>query len=54
MIDNIEYSEDWLLAKKIEIEFKAKQTGKEKIITIKEKDLYNLVLEFIKINKRGG
>ena len=53
MLDNIEYSKEWLIKEIIKTDFKEKETAKVEYVKIKKKDLYNLVLKFIKLNERG-
>ena len=47
MIENIDYSEEWLIQKLI----KQYEEDKDKTITIKKIDLYRFVIKFIKLNK---
>lgn len=52
-VENIEYSKDWLVQKIIETDFKEKESNEIEVVTIKKKDLFNLVLKFVKLNERG-
>ena len=52
-LENIDYSEEWLLKEIFKTDFEQKETGKEQYIKMKKIDLLNLVLKFIKLNRRG-
>lgn len=52
MLDNIEYSKEWLTKKYIETNFKDKKEGKISYITISKSDLFKIVLKFIKLNEK--
>lgn len=52
MLDNIEYSKEWLTKKYIETSFNDKKEGKISFITISKSDLFKLVLKFLEINEK--
>lgn len=54
MLDNIEYSKEWLVQEIIKTDFKEKETNNKEIIKISKIDLLKLVLAFVKLNERGG
>ena len=54
MIENIEYSEEWLIKELIKTDIQQKQTGKIEYVTIAKINLIKMFQEFIKLNKRGG
>lgn len=51
--ENIEFSEDWLLEQIIRLDFEQKKTKQVQYVKMKKMDLLKLVLEFVKLNKRG-
>ncbi len=51
MLDNIEYSKDWLVQEIIKTDFKEKATNKKDVIKISKVELLKLVLAFIKLNE---
>lgn len=53
IVSNIEFSEMWLVEEIIKTDFQQKATGKIQYVKMKKMDLLKLVLEFVKINKRG-
>ncbi len=53
MLDNIEYSKEWLVQEIIKTDFKEKKINKKEIIRIGKIDLLKLVLTFVKLNKKG-
>ncbi len=52
-IDNIEFSEDWLMEQILKSFVQEKKSGKVEYVRIKKIDLYKLVQQFIKLNKEG-
>lgn len=52
--DNIEYSEEWLIAESLKTFYKEKDTKQVEMITISKLDLLKLIIKFIKLNKNGG
>lgn len=53
LISNIDFSEEWLIKEIIKTDFEEKQTGKIRYLRIRRIDLLNLVLKFIKLNRKG-
>lgn len=53
LIENMDFSEDWLLEQILKTFAKEKETGKVEYIKMKKIDLYKFVQKFIKLNKRG-
>lgn len=51
--ENIEFSEDWLLEQIIRLDFEQKKAKQIQYVKMKKMDLLKLVLEFVKLNKRG-
>lgn len=51
--ENIEFSETWLIENIIKTDFKQKRTGQVEYVKMKKMDLLRLVLEFVKLNKKG-
>ena len=51
MIDNIEFSEEWLTKEIIKTHIEESQTGKKTFLKISKIDLLRLVIKFIKLNK---
>ena len=51
--DNIEFSEEWLLKEIFKLYDEQKEKGKVRYVKIKKIDLLNLVLNFIKLNRKG-
>lgn len=52
-IENIDYSETWILREICEIHDEQRKTGKIQYVKMKKIDLLNLVLKFVKLNERG-
>lgn len=52
--ENIEYSKMWLTKEIIKTDFKEKEEDKEEMITISKKNLYKLIIKFIKLNEKGS
>lgn len=53
LVNNIEFSEEWLLKEIFKTHDEQKNSGEVQYIKIKKIDLLNLVLKFIKLNRRG-
>lgn len=53
LANNIEFSEEWLVEQIIKTDFEQKQTGQIKYAKIKKIELLQLVLKFVRLNKRG-
>ena len=51
IIENIEFSEEWLIEQLIKTDFEEKSSGKTIYARIKKIDLYKLFLQFIKLVK---
>ena len=51
MLENIEYSEEWLNKEILKVFWEEKETGKHKVAKIKYIDLLKIFKEFIKLNK---
>ena len=52
MLDNIEYSKEWITKKFLETSFKDKKENKISYITISKSELFKLILKFIELNER--
>ncbi len=52
LLNNLEYSKDWLLQEIIKTDFEEKQTGKIKYVKMKKIDLLKLIQKFIKLNEQ--
>lgn len=52
--ENIEYSKIWLTKEIIKTDFKEKENNKKEMITISKKDLFKLIIKFIKLNEKGN
>lgn len=52
MIDNIDYSLEWLTEEIIKEDLKEKDTNRRTIIEIPRIELLKLVVKFIKLNKQ--
>lgn len=52
MLDNIEYSKDWLLMEILKLTYEEKQTGKSDVVVIKKSELLLLVKKFVDLNER--
>lgn len=50
---NIDYSEEWLIQEILKTDFEQKKNNEIQYIKMKKIDLLNLVLKFIKLNRRG-
>lgn len=53
MLNNIEFSEEWLLKEMFKVHDVERQSGQALYIKIKKIDLLKLVLKFINLNRRG-
>lgn len=53
LLENIDYSKEWIIQEMIRTSIRQKGTKREEIIRIKKIDLLNLILKFIKLNERG-
>lgn len=53
IIENIEYSEEWLLKEIFKIHEEEQKSGQVQYLKIKKIKLLNLVLKFIKLNRKG-
>lgn len=53
MLDNIEYSKEWLTKKILETHFNNLKENKDLIVKIRYEDLLKLILKFIKLNERN-
>lgn len=51
MLDNLEFSKEWLTKKLIETRFKDKKEEKVTYVTISKCDLFKLFLKFLEINE---
>lgn len=54
LIENIEYSEEWLLKEIIKTDFEQKKTKTVLVVSMTKIDLLKMFQQFIKLNKRGG
>ena len=52
MLDNIEYSKEWLTKELIKTTFKDKKEGKISYITISKYDLFRLIIKFVELNEK--
>lgn len=52
MLENIDYSLEWLTKEIIKEDMKEKETKQKTIITISKIDLLKLVIKFIKLNQQ--
>ena len=52
MLENIDYSLEWLTKEIIKEDMKEKETEQKTIITISKIDLLKLVVKFIKLNQK--
>lgn len=52
LIDNIEYSKDWITKEIIKTDFEQKKLNKEIIVRISKIDLLKLILKFVKLNEK--
>ena len=52
MIENLEYSQEWLIKKMLEAKFKEKKNDRPTYIKISEYQLFKLVLDFLNINRK--
>ncbi len=50
---NVEFSKSWLTEELIKTDFEEKKTHQVKMITISKKDLFRLIIKFIKLNEKG-
>ena len=53
LANNIEFSEEWLLKEIFKLHDEQVKSGQVQYVKIKKIDLLNLVLKFIKLNRRG-
>ena len=51
MLDNLEFSKEWLTKKLIEARFKEHKDKKPTYIKMTEYELFKLVLKFLELNK---
>ena len=51
MLDNLEFSKEWLTKKLIETKFKDKKEEKISYITLSKCDLFKLILKFLELNE---
>lgn len=52
MIENIDYSLEWLTTEIIREDIKEKETKKQTMITMSKIDLLKLVVKFVKLNQK--
>lgn len=52
MLENIDYSLEWLTEEIIKEDMKEKETKQKTMITISKIDLLKLVVKFIKLNQK--
>ena len=53
MLDNLEFSKEWLTKKLIEARFREIKENKATYVKITEFELFKLVLNFLKLNDGG-
>lgn len=51
MLENIEYSEEWLNQEILRVFWEEKKTGKKRVAKVNYIDLLKIFKEFIKLNK---
>lgn len=52
MLENIDYSLEWLTEEIIKEDLKEKETKQKTMITISRMDLLKLVVKFVKLNQK--
>ena len=52
MLDNLEFSKEWVTKKLIETSFKDKKENKVSYVTIPKSELFKLILKFLELNER--
>lgn len=52
MLENIDYSLEWLTEEIIKEDMKEKETKQKTMITMSKIDLLKLVIKFVKLNKQ--
>ena len=50
---NVEFSKSWLTEELIKTDFEEKKTQQVKMITMSKKDLFRLIIKFVKLNEKG-
>lgn len=50
---NVEFSKNWLTEELIKTDFEEKKTQQVKMITMSKKDLFRLIIKFVKLNEKG-
>lgn len=50
---NVEFSKNWLTEELIKTDFEEKKTQQIKMITMSKKDLFRLIIKFVKLNEKG-
>ena len=53
MLENIEYSKDWITQEIIKIDFEQRKTNQIQYVKMTKMDLLKLVQKFIKLNEKG-
>ena len=53
LVDNIDFSKEWLTEEIIKTYLREKKNNSVEIIKIKKIDLLKLVLNFVKLNEKG-
>ena len=53
MLENIEYSKDWITQEIIKTDFEQRKTNQIKYVKMTKMDLLKLVQKFIKLNEKG-
>lgn len=51
--ENIDFSEEWLIKEILKTHSEQQNNGQVQYVKMKKIDLLNLVLKFIKLNRRG-
>ena len=53
MLENIEYSKDWITREIIKTDFEQRKTNQIQYVKMTKMDLLKLVQKFIKLNEKG-
>lgn len=54
MMENIEYSKEWIFAQILKTKIEENKTNKKVMVKVEYSKLLNLFLDFIKLNERLG
>ena len=50
---NVEFSKNWLTEELIKTDFEERKTHQVKMIAMSKKDLFRLIIKFVKLNEKG-